>query len=218
MTVHGLHLQDGALPRSAMARVVIDTMTATRNNIDALRADETFADSVVDAATLLAEALRAEQKVLVCGNGGSLCDAMHFAEELSGNFRLPRPALSAIALADAAHLTAVGNDFSYDQVFARGVEAHGRCGDVLVTLSTSGNSPNVLAAVQRAKEKRISTIGLVGRADSPLAAAVDVPIVTGTQTKWADRVQELHIIVIHTLIELVEATLFESDQAEMHLA
>jgi D-sedoheptulose 7-phosphate isomerase len=211
MTVHGLHLEEGALTQSEMSGLVIDAMTSTRNNIDALRADEEFTQSVVDAAAVLTETFRADQKVLVCGNGGSLCDAMHFAEELTGNFRTHRRALSAIALADGAHLTAVANDFSYDQVFTRGVDAHGRRGDVLVALSTSGKSPNVLAAVACAKDKGLSTIGLVGHAESPLAKAVDVAVVTAGQTKWADRVQELHIIVIHTLIELIEAALFESE-------
>ena len=160
----------------------------------------------------LIEALRADKRVLACGNGGSMSDAMHFAEELTGNFRSHRRPLGAIALSDSAHLTCVGNDFGFDQVFARGVEAHGGRGDVLLAISTSGKSPNVLAAVSSAKKKGLSTIGLVGHADSPLAKAVDIAVVTAVESKWADRVQELHIMVIHMLVELIEAALFGPDR------
>jgi D-sedoheptulose 7-phosphate isomerase len=187
-------------------------MTTTRSNIDILREDSEFTQSVVDAAIVLIEALRADKRVLACGNGGSMSDAMHFAEELTGNFRSHRRPLGAIALSDSAHLTCVANDFGFDQVFARGVEAHGCRGDVLLAISTSGKSPNVLAAVSSAKEKGLSTIGLVGHAESALAKEVDIAVVTAVESKWADRVQELHIIVIHMLVQLIEAALFGPDR------
>jgi len=195
-----------------MTKLIIDAMTTTRSNIDILREDSEFTQSVVDAANVLIEALRADKRVLACGNGGSMSDAMHFAEELTGNFRSHRRPLGAIALSDSAHLTCVANDFGFDQVFARGVEAHGCRGDVLLAISTSGKSPNVLAAVSSAKEKGLSTIGLVGHAESALAKEVDIAVVTAVESKWADRVQELHIIVIHMLVQLIEAALFGPDR------
>lgn len=212
MTLQTFHSEAGVLTHSEMTKLIIDAMTTTRSNIDILRADSEFTQSVVDAAIVLIEALRADKRVLACGNGGSMSDAMHFAEELTGNFRSHRRPLGAIALSDSAHLTCVANDFGFDQVFARGVEAHGGRGDVLLAISTSGKSPNVLAAVSSAKEKGLSTIGLVGHAESPLAKEVDIAVVTAVESKWADRVQELHIIVIHMLVQLIEAALFGPDQ------
>jgi D-sedoheptulose 7-phosphate isomerase len=212
MTLQTLHSEAGVLTHSEMTKLIIDAMTTTRSNIDILREDSEFTQSVVDAANVLIEALRADKRVLACGNGGSMSDAMHFAEELTGNFRSHRRPLGAIALSDSAHLTCVANDFGFNQVFARGVEAHGGRGDVLLAISTSGKSPNVLAAVSSAKEKGLSTIGLVGHAESPLAKEVDIAVVTAVESKWADRVQELHIIVIHMLVQLIEAALFGPDR------
>jgi D-sedoheptulose 7-phosphate isomerase len=212
MTLQTFHSEAGVSTHSEMTKLIIDAMTTTRSNIDILREDSEFTQSVVDAAIVLIEALRADKRVLACGNGGSMSDAMHFAEELTGNFRSHRRPLGAIALSDSAHLTCVANDFGFDQVFARGVEAHGGRGDVLLAISTSGKSPNVLAAVSSAKEKGLSTIGLVGHAESPLAKEVDIAVVTAVESKWADRVQELHIIVIHMLVQLIEAALFGPDR------
>ena len=212
MTLQTFHSEAGVSTDSEMTKLIIDAMTTTRSNIDILREDSEFTQSVVDAAIVLIAALRADKRVLACGNGGSMSDAMHFAEELTGNFRSHRRPLGAIALSDSAHLTCVANDFGFDQVFARGVEAHGGRGDVLLAISTSGKSPNVLAAVSSAKEKGLSTIGLVGHAESPLAKEVDIAVVTAVESKWADRVQELHIIVIHMLVQLIEAALFGPDR------
>ena len=212
MTLQRFHSEAGVLTHSEMTKLIIDAMTTTRSNIDTLREDSEFTQSVVDAAIVLIGALRADKRVLACGNGGSMSDAMHFAEELTGNFRSHRRPLGAIALSDSAHLTCVANDFGFDQVFARGVEAHGGRGDVLLAISTSGKSPNVLAAVSSAKEKGLSTIGLVGHAESPLAKEVDIAVVTAVESKWADRVQELHIMVIHMLVQLIEAALFGPDR------
>jgi D-sedoheptulose 7-phosphate isomerase len=212
MTLQTFHSEAGVLTHSEMTKLIIDAMTTTRSNIDILLEDSEFTQSVVDAAIVLIGALRADKRVLACGNGGSMSDAMHFAEELTGNFRSHRRPLGAIALSDSAHLTCVANDFGFDQVFARGVEAHGGRGDVLLAISTSGKSPNVLAAVSSAKEKGLSTIGLVGHAESPLAKEVDIAVVTAVESKWADRVQELHIIVIHMLVQLIEAALFCPDR------
>ena len=146
-------------------------------------------------------------KVIAAGNGGSMCDAMHLAEELAGRFRDDRRALPAIAISDPGLLSCVANDYGYERVFARFLEAHGRAGDLFVGISTSGNSPNVLAAASTARAIGMRTVALVGRPGSPLEAGSDVAIVTPAG-RYSDRVQELHIKVIHVLIELVEREMF----------
>lgn len=170
-------------------------------------------DAISEAAQLLTNCLVEKGKVLSCGNGGSMCDAMHFAEELSGRFRQDRAALSAIALSDPAHLTCAGNDFGFDQVFARGVEAHGRNGDVLLAISTSGTSKNIIAAIEAAQKIGVKTITLTGRPDSTVGKLADIDICT-PGAAFSDRVQELHIKVIHILIECVERKLFPQNYGE----
>lgn len=160
--------------------------------------------AAVDAAAgLLADALAAGGKVLSCGNGGSMCDAMHFAEELTGRFRENRAALPAIAVSDPAHLTCVANDFGFDRVFARYVEALGRPGDILLAISTSGNSPDVLEAVRAARARRMRVVGLAGKDGGVLRELCDVCVVVPWQG-YSDRIQEIHIKVIHILIEEIE--------------
>ncbi len=171
-----------------------------------LQADAAMLDLIARAGDLLADTFAAGGRVYACGNGGSMCDAMHFAEELTGRFRGDRPGYAALAISDPGHLSCVGNDYGYERVFARFLEAHGRRGDVLLAISTSGTSRNVVAAAETAKQLGLKVIALTGRAGTPLAELADVAIVTpGGQ--YADRVQELHIKVIHILIELVERRL-----------
>ena len=164
-------------------------------------------EAIARAGDLLSTALAAGHKVYSCGNGGSLCDAMHFAEELSGRFRLDRPALAATAISDPGHLSCVANDYGYEQVFSRYIEAHGHEGDCLLAISTSGSSKNVVRAAQVARARGLSVIALTGTPASVLATHSDVVVCTPAG-RFADRVQELHIKVIHILIELVEAGLF----------
>jgi len=171
--------------------------------------DESALAQVAKAGALLVESLKGGGRVYSCGNGGSMCDAMHFAEELSGKFRSERPPLAALAISDPAHLTCTGNDFGFDQVFARFVTAHGRPGDVLLAISTSGTSRNILAAVDAAKVAGVKVITLTGRPGSPVGSRADIDICTPVGTPWSDRIQELHIKVIHTLIELCELGLFQ---------
>lgn len=175
--------------------------------LERLRNDETTLAHIAKAGDHLANALTAGGKILSCGNGGSMCDAMHFAEELTGRFRDDRPGIAAISISDASHLSCVGNDYGYEQVFARYIQAVGKTGDVLLAISTSGTSKNVVAAVQAAKEIGMSVIALTGRGTGPLVQHSDIAIVTPGGSKYADRVQELHIKVIHILIELVERRL-----------
>ena len=177
-----------------------------------LMANESALQAVADAGALLASALKAGNKVYSCGNGGSMCDAMHFAEELSGRYRDDRPGYAAIAISDPSHMSCVGNDYGYDRVFARFMEAHGRPGDVLLAISTSGSSKNVLAAAAAATQRGVGVIALTGKAGSALTQACTMAIVTPAG-RYADRVQELHIKVIHLLIELVERELAPQNYA-----
>ncbi|HRU62313.1 MAG TPA: D-sedoheptulose 7-phosphate isomerase, partial [Bacteroidia bacterium] len=160
-------------------------------------------ECIRDAANLMVDAIRSGGKILSCGNGGSLCDAMHFAEELSGRFREDRRALPAIAISDPSHLTCVANDFGYDEVFARYVSAIGRSGDVLLAISTSGNSANVLKAIAAARQHGMKVVGLTGKDGGKMAGMCDVEI-RAPHSAYADRAQEIHIKVIHCLIDAIE--------------
>ena len=171
--------------------------------LDTVRNDAAFMDAVEAAGTAMCQAIAQGGKIISCGNGGSMSDAMHFAEELSGRYRDDRPGLPAISCSDPSHITCVGNDYGFDQVFARFVQALGQSGDCLLAISTSGNSANVLEAAKAAKSKGMTVIGLTGRGGGALKAlcdaTVDVP-----WNGYADRVQEVHIKVIHTWIDLIE--------------
>ncbi|MFN9479332.1 MAG: D-sedoheptulose 7-phosphate isomerase [Betaproteobacteria bacterium] len=190
-------------------RAALDEAAAA---LDALRASDAMLARIVAAGTLLADTFAAGGRVYSCGNGGSMCDAMHFAEELTGRYRDNRPGYAATAIADPGHLTCVGNDYGYEQVFARYVQAHGRAGDVLLAITTSGTSKNIVAAAKVARERGVKVIGLTGRDGTPIVELSDIAIVT-PGGRYADRVQELHIKVIHILIELVERRLAPENYA-----
>ena len=175
------------------AREVLDAFISEPNNFSAIES----------AGKILVEAIQSGGKVISCGNGGSMCDAMHFAEELSGRYRNDRPAYPAIAISDPSHLTCVANDYGYAFVFSRMVEAIGQKGDVLFAISTSGNSENVLKAIEAAKIKEMKVIGLTGKDGGSMAGLCDVEI-RAPQSEYADRAQEIHIKVIHSLIDFVE--------------
>ena len=167
---------------------------------------------VANAAHTIIEAFEKKCRVFSCGNGGSMCDAMHFAEELTGRYRLDRAALPASAISDASHMSCVGNDLGYEQIFSRYIEAHGRAGDCLLAITTSGTSKNVIRAVHAAKAQNMKVIALTGRRNPELEALSDVYVCTpGGQ--FADRVQELHIKVLHILIELIERHFFPQNYA-----
>ena len=168
---------------------------------------ESALKGIEEAAAAMATAIQAGHKVISCGNGGSHCDAMHFAEELSGRFRADRRALPAISISDPAHITCVGNDYGFEFVFSRYVEALGKRGDVLLAISTSGNSPNVLRATEAARERGMKVIALCGKDGGKLAGMADVGI-TVPHHGFADRIQEVHILLGHILCELTEARLF----------
>jgi D-sedoheptulose 7-phosphate isomerase len=193
--------------------VVRGTLTEARGALDALLADEAMLAAIARAGDLLARTFAAGGKVYSCGNGGSMCDAMHFAEELTGRYRDDRPGYAATAISDPSHLSCVGNDYGYEQVFARYVAAHGRAGDVLLAITTSGTSKNVVAAASKARELGVKVIALTGKPDTPITTLADIAIVT-PGGRYADRVQELHIKVIHILIELVERSLAPQNYAQ----
>jgi len=186
--------------------IVKNSLLEAQHALERLLADDAGLASVASAADLLVQTLNRGGRIYSCGNGGSMCDAMHFAEELTGRYRKNRRGFAAQAISDAGHLSCVANDFGYDQVFSRYIEAQGRPGDCLVALSTSGKSPNILLAVTRAKALGLSTIVLTGRPGSPVGGAADIDICT-PGGEYADRVQELHIKVLHILIESIERAL-----------
>lgn len=171
-------------------------LTAFLNNPDQLSA-------IDGAARLMAEALQNGRKIISCGNGGSHCDAMHFAEELSGRYRENRRSLAAIAISDVSHLSCVSNDFGYEFVFSRFIEGLGNEGDVLLGLSTSGNSTNIIRAVDAARQKGMKVVLLTGKDGGKLAGQADVEIRV-PHFGYADRIQEIHIKVIHLFILLIE--------------
>jgi len=155
----------------------------------------------------IAECYQAGGKLLIAGNGGSLCDAMHFAEELTSQFRAKRKALPAIALADPGHMSSAANDFGYTEVFARGVEAYGKKGDIFIALTTSGNSENLVRAVSLAREMELTTISFLGKTGGKLKGMSDLEwVVEGFD--YSDRIQEAHMTAIHIIIEMVEMELF----------
>lgn len=158
---------------------------------------------IEQAAKLMADAINHGSKILSCGNGGSHCDAMHFAEELTGRYRDNRKALPAIAISDPSHISCVSNDFGYNYVFSRYIEGLGQPGDVLLAISTSGNSPNILEAVNAAKNNGLKTIALTGKDGGKLVQNVDIAVVV-PHFGYADRIQEIHIKVIHIWIMLIE--------------
>ncbi|MDB1124592.1 D-sedoheptulose 7-phosphate isomerase [Vibrio algarum] len=160
------------------------------------------------AAKLIADSFKLGGKVLSCGNGGSHCDAMHFAEELTGRYREDRPGYAGIAISDPSHLSCVSNDFGYDFVFSRYVEAVGSSGDVLWGLSTSGNSSNILKAIEAAKKKGMKTIALTGKDGGMMAGCADIEIRV-PHFGYADRIQEIHIKIIHIVIQLIEKEMAE---------
>ena len=168
-----------------------------------LLGDKAFLETMQQGAELLVEALGSGHKILTCGNGGSMCDAMHMAEELSGKYREDRPPFAALAMSDASALTCIGNDYGFDQVFSRQTQALGKPGDVLVCISTSGNSQNVLHAARKAKELGMRVLSLTGNGGGALGDLADVDV-SVPWSGFADRIQEVHIRCIHSWIDAIE--------------
>jgi len=185
--------------------VVKNNFNEAQQVLEAFMNDETWA-AIEAAGNYLVAAVKTNNKIISCGNGGSMCDAMHFAEELSGRFREDRKPLPAISISDPSHLTCVGNDYGFDEVFSRYIEAVGNEGDVLVAISTSGNSQNVLNAAVVAQQKGMHVIALTGKDGGKLAEHCHIEVRV-PHSGYADRIQEIHIKVIHSLIHYVEVSL-----------
>lgn len=181
-------------------------LSDAQSALNALIENEAMLETIAQAAHAIAQSQRAGGAVYSCGNGGSLCDAMHFAEEMTGRYRKDRKPYRAAAISDVSHMACVGNDYGYEHVFARWLEAMGTDKDVLIAITTSGTSKNILAVAKTAKAKGMTVVAMTGRAGSPITEWADIAVVTPAG-RWADRVQELHIKVIHILIELVEREL-----------
>ena len=190
-----------------MREIILESLRDASIALNTLSKDGEAISAVAHAGRTLIDCFSNGGRVFSCGNGGSMCDAMHFAEELSGRYRLDRQALPASAISDPGHLSCVGNDYGYSKIFSRYLEAHARKGDCLLAISTSGKSTNVVTAAEYSQEKGIKVIALTGQRESLLSKVADVEVCTPAG-EYADRVQELHIKVIHILIELIERALF----------
>jgi D-sedoheptulose 7-phosphate isomerase len=164
--------------------------------------DKNFRD-IEKAGLLIVDAILGGNKIISCGNGGSMCDAMHFAEELSGRYRNDRKALPAVAISDASHITCAANDYGFDHIFSRFIEALGNNNDILFAISTSGNSANIINAIKTAKEKGMKIIGLTGKDGGEMKNLCDVEIRV-SHSGFSDRIQEIHIKIIHSLIDFIE--------------
>lgn len=188
-----------------MIKTIYDELFKAHSILGEFMADEAHLKAIQNAADIMIDCLKNGGKIIACGNGGSMCDAMHFASELTGKYRKDRPPLAAVAISDPAHMSCVGNDYGYEEVFARFVQAHGKEGDVLLALSTSGNSENVKMAVVRANIIGMHVVFLTGRTGGSITDMLEITDpeirVPSDQT---DRIQEVHIKVIHILVHLIE--------------
>lgn len=186
--------------------LILNSLNEAVGLLNKFIANEDNIAKIKEAGDVISQSLKNGGKVMSCGNGGSLCDAMHFAEELTGRFRHNRQALPAIAISDPSHITCVGNDFGFDYIFSKYVEAHGNRGDVLFAISTSGNSGNIVKAIEVAKEKGLKVIALTGKNGGVAGPMADVEIRVPWEN-YSDRIQEIHIKIIHILIEYIESKL-----------
>ena len=183
--------------------IILKELTQARDALNDFMNQPDCTVSIENAANLIVDAIHNGGKIISCGNGGSMCDAMHFAEELTGRYRENRKPIPALAISDSSHLSCVSNDFGYDQVFSRYVEALGKKGDVLLAISSSGNSKNVIEAISNAKKNGMKTIVLTGKGGGRMAEIGDI-VINVPHHGFADRIQEIHIKVIHILILLIE--------------
>lgn len=182
------------------------SLTEAHQVLGAFLADPKQLEKCQQFTSILVDAFKSGHHVYSCGNGGSHCDAMHFAEEFTGKYRKDRKPLGALALGDASHVTCVANDFGFDHIFSRQLQAFGKKGDVLVALSTSGNSKNILKALEAAREMGVTSVALLGRNGGAAKDMANLSIVIPAET--SDRIQEMHIKILHTVIETVERKLF----------
>lgn len=186
---------------------IINAIKESKNGLDNILNDPNLIKKIEIASNQIFKTINQKSKIYTCGNGGSMCDAMHFAEELSGRFRENRRGLPAISISDSSFITCVANDFGFENVFSRFLEANADKNDLLIAISTSGKSKNILRACEFCKENGVSVISLTGRKNSEVSKYSDIDICT-QNGKYSDRVQELHTLIIHVLVELVEDLMF----------
>ena len=189
-----------------MPDTIRDALNTALRTLQSFVTSDDHIQTMEDIAALIAECYRNHGQVIIFGNGGSMCDAMHFAEELTGRFRQDRPPLPAIAISDPSHITCVGNDYGFDEIFARGVQAYGKPNDVAIGISTSGNSENILRALDRAISMGLKTVALLGKDGGKLKGLCDMELIIPGET--SDRIQEVHMAILHILIEKIEKDLF----------
>lgn len=193
------------MPNSSVRSIFEGSLTDAARALDAFRTSSGALDVCEAFGEMLTDVYRRGGKAMIAGNGGSMADALHFAEELTGRFRQERRPLPAMALGESTHLTCVSNDYGFDHVFSRMVEAFGAAGDVLILLSTSGNSNNLVLAAEAAKAKGVKVVGLLGRGGGRLAPHCDLVVMAPGET--SDRIQEIHMLVLHVVIEAAEREL-----------
>ena len=196
-----------------MKNSILSTLNEASNVLSAFIANEQNIERIAQAVDIMVTSLRGGGKILACGNGGSLCDATHFCEELTARFRKNRRALAAIAINDSAFITCAVNDFDPQDVFARYVEALGKRGDVLLAISTSGNSENILRASKLATQMGIKVVALTGKSGGKLGEFADVEI-RAPYSEYSDRAQEIHIKVIHILVQEIEKSLIYNKEGK----
>ena len=185
---------------------ILKELNEAKNVIDKFINDDTIINAIEESAKIMTVSITNGGKIISCGNGGSMCDAMHFAEELTGKFREERSPIPAVSISDPSHITCVGNDYGFDAIFSRYVESEGNTGDVLLAISTSGKSTNVIRAAEEANRKGIKVVALTGNDGGELSDLCDIEIRV-PHFGYSDRIQEIHIKVIHILILLIEKNL-----------
>lgn len=189
-----------------MKNFISSALRDAQNALESFHQDQGNLIQMEKAISMMVTSIQNQGRILSCGNGGSMCDSMHFAEELTGRYRKNRPPISAMSMGDPGHMTCVGNDYGFEFIFSRLVEAWGRKGDTLLAISTSGNSPNCIEAVKVARAKGMTIIGLLGKDGGELKKLVDVSLIVSHSV--TDRIQEIHIKIIHIMIEGIERQLF----------
>ena len=183
-----------------------DNLVEARKILDEFISDDKNIKNILEAGRIMVNAISNNKKIISCGNGGSMCDAMHFAEELTGLFRDERRSIPAISISDPSHLTCAANDYGFENIFSRYIEGVGQSGDVLLAISTSGDSQNVVNAAVTARTKNMTVIGLTGKEGGKLAPLCDIEI-RAPYTRYTDRTQEIHIKIIHSLIHYIESNI-----------
>lgn len=187
---------------------VMDDLLESRRTLDNFIAAPDTREVILKGCDIMAQSIKNGGKVISAGNGGSMCDAMHFAEELTGRYRGERPSLPAISICDPCHITCVGNDYGFDYIFSRFVEGMGKEGDVFLGISTSGNSRNIIEACRASKERGMKSICLLGKDGGKLKDLCDLPIIV-PHNGFADRIQEVHTTIIHIFIRALEQLLVD---------